>query len=112
MKIQNEKIVMALVVVAVVAVAGAAAWMWRPANNDNFPDGTFWICKNPQCKGEFGLTMKQLSDHHVQHYGQPIPCPKCGKSDTIAAERCPNCKKYYPMQRDVHACPFCKTQAT
>lgn len=85
------------------------AWNRRPANNDNFPDGTFWICTDPKCKAEFALTIKELGAHHEKHYGQPPTCPKCNGNKTIRAERCPNCMKFYPMIQDLALiCPHCK----
>jgi len=100
---------MALVVVLVVAGIAAVWWYWRPANNANFPDGTFWLCANPQCKAEIVLTMKQLGEHHEKHYGQPLLCPKCNKPDPLRADRCPDCKKLYPQQRNIAPlCPYCK----
>jgi hypothetical protein len=104
----RQRIILLTAALLVVAAVALAAWRWRPANNDNFPDGTFWICRNPQCHAEFVLSMKQLGEHHRQHYGQPVPCPQCGKTDTTRAERCPNCKKFYPMQRDLLPCPHCQ----
>src|SRR5215471_13009636 len=102
----RQKQISAGVIVAVVVATGVGAWMWRPANNDNFPDGTYWICSEPTCKTEFSLTMTQLSDHHEKHYGQPVPCPKCGKP-AIRADKCKHCGRIYPMDRNSVVCPFC-----
>ncbi|MGE5610308.1 MAG: hypothetical protein ACM359_13725 [Bacillota bacterium] len=93
---------------ALILVTGLGVWRWRPENNDNFPDGTFWMCLNPQCKAEFVLTMKQLGEHHEKHYGQPIPCPKCQGTQTIRAGRCTSCKKFYPLTPGLQVCPHCK----
>ena len=106
----KQKLVMALIVVVVVAGVAAAWWYWRPANNANFPDGTFWVCSNQQCKAELVLTMKQLGQHEEKHYGQPITCSKCGK-EMVRANRCPKCSKFYPQVRNVEpVCPYCKAK--
>ncbi|MDB5321795.1 MAG: hypothetical protein JWN40_3426 [Phycisphaerales bacterium] len=76
-------------------------------NSADVPDGTFWICKNGH---HFNLSLKQLSDHHHNHYGEPIPCPTCGDTKTIKAVRCAKCGEYYPMVRgDQGPCPKCGT---
>jgi hypothetical protein len=81
-----------LILVIVGCLIAAAAVFFRPGggtshgeNNANFPDGTFWICDNPQCGEQFTLTMKQLDEHHAKHYGEPLPCPKCGKTHVSRA---------------------------
>jgi hypothetical protein len=103
----KERLGIGAAIVLVAAVTAVVAWNWRPANNANFPDGTFWICQNDSCHHEFVLTMEQLSEHHKLHYGQPIPCPKCGQAGAIRALRCPSCGKFYPQPRDPMPCPFC-----
>src|SRR5438128_402489 len=93
-------------------ILGYALWanvLHRNPNSDDFPDGTFWICN---ANGHhFNLSLKELSDHHAKHYGEPIPCPKCGSTDTIRAYRCEKCGEYYPMIRGADpVCPKCGTK--
>jgi hypothetical protein len=103
----RQKQISAAVIIAAAAIAAYAGWNWRAKNDPNFPDGAFYICANPACKHEFGMTMKQVGEHHEKHWGDPIPCPKCKESRTIRAERCPHCGKIYPKPRDVMPCPSC-----
>ncbi|MEX2215929.1 MAG: hypothetical protein WD768_17590, partial [Phycisphaeraceae bacterium] len=77
-------------------------------NNANFPDGTYWICSKPDCKHEFNLSMKALSDHHEHHYGDPIPCPKCGTAGAVPASLCPHCRKIYRTSTSSTVCPHCQ----
>jgi len=108
MKLDKDKLVMAAVIAVVVGGISLGWYCYRPVNNADFPDGTFWLCSNPKCNAETVLTMKQLGDHHAKHYGQPIPCPKCG-AELLRADRCPDCKKLYPQQRNIAPlCPYCK----
>jgi rRNA maturation protein Nop10 len=90
----------------ILLITGIVYWFWRPANNANMPNGTWWICTNNACKNEFSLTMSQLSDHHEKHYGQPVHCPKCD-SVAIKADKCPSCGKVFVMQRNNNRCPAC-----
>lgn len=99
---------MVAVVVLVVLAVGYGAWKWRPANNENYPDGTFWICQNPACKNEFVMTVRDVAKFQETHYGQPVMCPKCKKQDTIGAERCENCKRLVSRAVRQSVCPYCK----
>jgi rRNA maturation protein Nop10 len=103
---QRQKQISMGAIAAVVIIAGVVYWFYRPANNANMPRGTWWICSNNSCKTEFSLSMSQLSDHHEKHYGQPVPCPKCG-SAAVKADKCPSCGKVFVMQRDSTKCPAC-----
>ena len=102
-----------IIVSASVVAIVVAAWLGlrRPANNANFPEGTYWMCSNQGCGHEFNLTMKQLGEHHRTNYGQPVSCPNC-KQPAVRAQRCPHCGKIYPMQRQATPCPSCKQMPT
>ena len=110
MKPNTRKLVVIAVVVVVLAGAGYAVWQWRPANTANYPDGTFWICRNPACNNEFVMSVRDYAAFQEKHYGEATICPKCGKQDTVAAKQCPNCKRLYPRgDRSPNAkCPHCK----
>jgi hypothetical protein len=105
----KQKLTYAGVIAVVVVVALAVYAMWRPANNANFPEGTDWICTNQACKTTFKLTMKQLGEHHKAHYGEPVPCPKCGQR-AIRADKCAFCGKIYPQIQGNNFCPYCKKE--
>lgn len=103
----TQKTIMGAAIVAAVAIAGYVVWNHRSANTEDNPDGTFWICQNPQCKNEFVMSERQLNAYFDKHYGERLACPKCGQKDVIRALRCPKCKRFYPMQKGDTACPFC-----
>ena len=103
----KTNVVKGIVIGAAVLVAVLAWWLYEPANNANFPEGTDWLCTNPRCNTAFNLSMKQLAAYNEKHVGEPIKCPKCGTA-AVRAEKCQHCGKVYPMPRDAaHRCPFC-----
>jgi DNA-directed RNA polymerase subunit RPC12/RpoP len=104
----RERLITAGVVLVLLAVVGTFAWNWRPANNANRPDGVYYLCANQKCGHEWNMTMRELSDHHEEHYGQPVPCPKCGETKTVRAEKCIHCGKLFVSTRDPRPCPHCK----
>ena len=87
------------------------AWKYHPANNADFPNGTWWICENPACKNEFSMTTTQISDWHVKHYGEPMPCPKCGEHHIIRAFKCQKCSTVFPAE-GARVCPKCGAPAS
>lgn len=92
--------------VIVVALVLLFAWHHRSANTPDQPNGTWWICQNPNCKAEFNLTSKQISDWSLHHYGEPKHCPKCNGTDVIRAYKCPQCGTVYPAEGATQ-CPKC-----
>ncbi|HEX2971121.1 MAG TPA: hypothetical protein VHP11_02240 [Tepidisphaeraceae bacterium] len=106
---KRDKLIGGGVLAAAALFTVVLVWSRRPANNDDFPEGTFWLCANPKCQTSFTLTIKELGQHHEKHYGQPPFCPKCQGTDTLRAEQCPHCKKVYPLARDWGSvCPYCR----
>jgi hypothetical protein len=108
----SQKQIAVGVVVTIAVTVGVYAWFFGPANNDNFPDGTWWVCEEADCKHEFGLTTSQLSDHYEKNYGKRPTCPKCKKDHTNPAVKCEHCGKVYKAERDQLLCPFCKKERT
>lgn len=104
----KDKLILGGVVVGAVGLVLTVWWNWRSPNNDNFPEGVDYICLNQSCAHTWNLSMKELGEHHEAHYGQPVPCPKCGESKTFRAEKCPHCGKVIQMQRGGGNCPHCK----
>ena len=104
---KQQKLMYGAVIVVVVGVVLAILSMRRPANNANFPEGTDWLCLNPACQNHFKLTMKELGEHHKQHYGQPVKCPKCGQR-ADRADVCKSCGKVFVQMRGMTNCPFCR----
>lgn len=76
-------------------------------NNANFPDGKIYVCDDDACNHVFNMSMTELSEHHKAHYGEPIPCPKCGKTPAHPAVKCPHCDTVSIEQRGGENCPKC-----
>ncbi len=92
----------AAILVAIVYVARA----WHPENNANHPEGMQYICQD--CGEAWTTSMKELGEHHKAHFGQPLPCPKCGKTKTVPAEKCSNCGTVFKADRGGGGtCPKC-----
>ncbi len=107
MNSKQQRFLTAAIIVLVVIIAGVVIWKYRPANNANLPEGTFWVCSNPQCGNEFAWSVKQFSDFKEKNPGSPVLCPKCGK-EAVGADRCPFCKRCFPKgQRGDKVCPHC-----
>ncbi|MBC7771403.1 MAG: hypothetical protein H7210_02795 [Pyrinomonadaceae bacterium] len=77
-------------------------------NNANFPDGIARICADEACKHVFGMTMEEVGEHHKNHYGEPIPCAKCGKTPTHPAVKCKHCKVVSIQEASTMNCPSCQ----
>ena len=102
--------------VAVVAVGVAACGILAVIrhsnpygdNNADNPHGILYLCKD--CKHEFVLTVKQLEAHHKANWGEPVPCPKCGGTNTTQAIRCVHCGRVFEYDRTAEEiiCPYCK----
>jgi hypothetical protein len=107
----GKKEIILSAVVAVLLVVAAVAMFRRPANNENFPEGTWWICTKADCKHTFNLSIKEIGKHHQEHYGEPIPCPKC-KSPAVRADKCPHCGNVFAAERNLLKCPKCGKDLT
>jgi hypothetical protein len=105
----KDKLIYAVIVIVAVGLAAVGWMMWSPANNENFPEGTDWVCLEKNCGQHFKLTMSELGDHYKKNYGQRPKCPKCGK-EAFRAEKCGHCGKVYPQSRGVQVCPYCKKE--
>src|SRR5690242_11413223 len=98
-------------VVVLVLCVGLGVWaMVRPSpNTPDTPDGLPYLCRS--CKTGFVRTMKQVSDHQLAHYGEPMYCPKCNSKETERANKCAKCGEFFPMTRNSQpACPKCGTK--
>lgn len=110
-----------IIVGLVVIVVGAIAWGvytavdWATAHGDNDadnPEGIFFVCG--QCGHGFVLTVKQFEAHHKAHWGQGVPCPKCGAAKPRKGIRCPHCEGIFPHKRgaEKQICPGCRKPAS
>jgi hypothetical protein len=109
MKLKPREITLLAVVVLLCGAAVFAIFRRGPAEEQNFPGGTWWMCTNDGCKNEFNLSIEQIAEHHEKHYGEPITCPKC-KSKAVRASKCPSCGKVSVQRLDVLKCPHCGKQ--
>jgi len=105
-------IVAGVVLVALLVVAGVGAWRAvypYGDNNSEFPEGLFFLCEDADCEEEFTLTVKEFGRHHEEHWGKPVPCPKCG-GKSVRAEKCPHCERSFKLVRDRQEmpCPHCE----
>ena len=105
----NQKAIYGIII-AVAVVGAVVVWaMWSPANNENFPEGTDWLCLNKACGNHFKMSIREVAEHHKAHYGQPMKCPKCGQ-EAERAVKCAHCAKVYVQGRGASFCPFCKKE--
>jgi predicted RNA-binding Zn-ribbon protein involved in translation (DUF1610 family) len=100
--------------VLITFIVAWSAWssFHTPANSVDMPNGSFWVCK--KCGNHFAMSERELNEHQAKHYGEPLPCPKCGSTDLVRSIRCEKCGEYYPMGRGGPnlKCPKCGTPAT
>jgi len=73
--------------------------------------GTAYLCGD--CKKGFLLTRKQLAEHHEAHWGQPVPCPHCGRAKTSQCVYCARCETFFQRDRlnPRQTCPKCGAPA-
>lgn len=96
--VKIQQLLVALVLVVAVILAVTVIWKTVNPYGDNspdFPDGIFYVCQG--CGEEFVLTVEELGQYHQEHWGEPVPCPKCGGTKTPRAERCGHCGRMFPM---------------
>ena len=104
--LKNKKLVYGFVTASVLLAAVVAWWQLGSPNNENFPDGTDWLCSDPKCATTFKMTMKELGAHNKKNFGQPVPCPKCNKQ-AVRSTKCNHCGKWHPQPHEGYKCPFC-----
>lgn len=105
MNFGKKEAILSAVVLAVI-VGTLFLWNRKSANNEDFPEGTQWVCTDQACATHFALTIRELAQHHEKHYGEPVPCPKC-KKPAVRALKCEQCKTVYVMKRGDFKCPKC-----
>jgi hypothetical protein len=102
-----------IAVTAAAFVLALIVWWFRSGgdnygdNNANFPDGMVFICSSDACNHAFAMTMTEYGEHHKNHYGEPIACPKCSKTPAIRGVQCKACKTISVLQQNVTTCPKC-----
>jgi hypothetical protein len=106
---KQKLLTVAVLVGGAALIFGIVAYWWRgPANNANFPEGTYWVCTNTACKTEFHLTVAELGAWHKAHYGERVQCPKC-HHEAERSIKCPSCGAVTKLTRDASpVCPACK----
>jgi len=104
------------VILTIIAVAalGTAGYLTLSNGGETRPDNErmdtekFFVCKNPECKNEFSMTLREYAKTRGAE-GNP-PCPECGKHLTTLAEHCPECHRNIPLVGHASVppeCPFC-----
>ena len=109
MRSNKEKVALGGIIILVIVGVSFAVWKWRPANTPDHPDGVAWLCQSPGCGQPFKMSVREYDAYKKANYGQPLKCPKCGKTETVRAQVCPKCQKTYPLARGA-GCPSCNKQ--
>jgi ssDNA-binding Zn-finger/Zn-ribbon topoisomerase 1 len=103
--------------VAVVALVGAV-WLtvrWARQGRhqyEDFPEGTFWVCTNPECGHEFTLPLAEVAAFYDANPEADLKCPKCGQP-AVRAARCPFCGRLFPRGsrgNRPRVCPHCERE--
>ncbi len=99
-----------LLIVLAVALLARGAW-WYFDSEQSAPGmnarGYAYVCNGKSCGHVFFLSQAEMRAHQEKHYGQAVPCPKCGKTETVAGIECPHCRKISPSRRGERTCPGC-----
>jgi hypothetical protein len=76
-----ERFKVPITIASIIAITVSITVIWRglAADHASFEADTHWVCDRGH---PFSLTVRQVSDHHQNHYGQPIPCPVCNSTVT------------------------------
>jgi hypothetical protein len=82
--------------------------LWAPDVNDDRPEESFWLCRNPDCAAELTLPFDDVTQDLAE--GRQPECTQCGQRTTTRAVGCPHCKRAYPpvghsSVREI--CPHC-----
>ena len=110
---KRRQIITLVAAMAVIAasVTGAVVWLRSAAAvNEDFPDGTFWLCSHAACGAEFVKSLDELGAFYQQNPNAELPCPDCGRTPTMRAVRCAECGRHFPRPprgRLPLECPHC-----
>ena len=75
-------------VALVLAIGAGVSIVWQTrSSNPTFGRLIYYRC---DAGHDFSMTVQQVSDHHLAHYGQPIPCPICGSKHVTPADGPPH----------------------
>jgi len=108
---QKKYLAIGVAAVGVLVMIVSLVWTTRSgtADESGLPQETYWMCGNQACGNTFTMTRKDLVKHQEAHPDSPFPpCPKCGKSLSVAANKCPHCGTIYAGGgRGRTVCPKC-----
>lgn len=108
----RETIIKSLAIGGMFVVAGVIALNsdWTSSAHADSPDGTAWVCTDPECDHGFIKTISELGQFYRENPGGDMPCPKCSATPAVRAFRCPACDKFFApaQQRGAPICPACK----
>ncbi len=108
-----RRIITLVAALAVIAAAVTSAMVWfrgDVAESSDFPDGTFWLCSDATCGAEFVKSLDELGAFYQQNPNADLPCPDCGRTQTLRAARCTACTRHFPRPargRSPINCPHC-----
>ncbi len=91
---QRVKLVVALLLLAVAGFLIVRTILAPPEHGEDLPQGTFWICKNPQCQAEFNMSLAEVLK--LRGPNGAVPCPQCQDRRTVRGHLCPSCQRTYP----------------
>lgn len=104
----RKKLVLSITAVVAIILALTIWLKSRPGASAIAPtDDFYYICKS--CNNHFGMSNSALNAFQKAHYGEPMPCPKCGSTELIHAIKCTKCGEIYPEgnRGDDPPCPKC-----
>ena len=112
-----SKILLAALLGLVVLIAAVVLWQTLSGktsdDSEDFPAGTAWLCGD--CGKGFRKSISELHEIYRDRPGAPVPCPHCGKTNTVRAKQCPHCSAYFeraardrnPEHTGRPVCPKC-----
>ncbi len=100
--LDNKPLVIGFGVLALAGVVLFVIQLIPGANNKTFPNGLDFICPNGH---EFNMTVSQMNEFYEKHYGEEVPCPKCGATPCRRAVRDPKTGKLHVPDRNEGALP-------
>ncbi|MHC4482662.1 MAG: hypothetical protein ACYSW4_03855 [Planctomycetota bacterium] len=129
MEESKKKPVMIGVIIVCFAVAGAITYMTRSRepyeNPEDLENIMMWVkCRNPQCEGEYEISMKEHADFWKQYKldnpgiqrAPTMICKSCGEESVYRATKCAKCGLVFEIVRRrgdyADRCPKCKYSQT
>mgnify|MGYP001165874949 CR=1 FL=1 len=110
----QRNVLLALAAVVLFVAAGFISFRsirQRQQLSDDFPDGVWWVCLNPDCGNEFNTSLDEIDEYfNANPEAIRFPCPKCGGTDTMRGTKCEHCDRCYVrpnVSGGTATCPHC-----